>query len=129
MEKTDVIPEVACDFCHKKIRLQDTRPEDTMVEGAAVKYWACPHCGHKYVIRIYTKEQIQLDEQYQCFAKELAHRRKKGKTINPARLRKLEALRGKAEAYQKMLKDKYLVKVTAILNPINTEADNNETNS
>lgn len=123
MEETKRIPEVACDFCHEKIRLQDTKPEDTMVEGAVVKYWACPHCGHKYVIRIYTKEQIQLDEQYQCFAQELAHRKQRGYSVNPARLRKLETLRRKAEDFQKVLKDKYLSKVTAILNTENIEAD------
>ena len=122
------LPEVACDFCHKPIRLQDTRPEDTMVKGAAIKYWACPHCGHKYVIRIYTKEQIQFDENYQCYAQELARRRKKGLSVNEARLKKLEKLRQKAEDFQKSLKDKYLVKVTAILNQEVTEADT-ETNS
>lgn len=110
------VPAVACDYCGKEIHVQDTHLDQTGVEGAEVKFWACPHCGHRYVVRIYTKEQVKLDEAYVIYAEQLRIRKRAGLSVNPARIKKLENLRKKADDFQKGLKDKYLAKVTALLN-------------
>ena len=115
MEMKDV-PIVSCDYCHKEIHVEDTHLDQAEVLGAEVKFWACPHCGHRYVVRIYTKEQVQLDEEYLNYAESLARRRRVGLSVNPARMRKLENLRKKAEDFQKGLKDRHLAGVTTLLN-------------
>ena len=107
---------VVCDFCGKEFTVGDTKLDQAEVMGAEVKFWACPKCGHRYVVRIYTKEQVQLDEAYLEYADKLNRRRKAGLSVNPARYRQLEKLRQKAEAFQKSLKDKHLGGVTALLN-------------
>lgn len=115
---------VVCDFCGKEFTLGETKLDQAEVQGAEVKFWACPKCGHRYVVRIYTKEQVQLDEEYLMYAESLNRRRKAGFSVNPARIKKLEKLRQKAEAFQKSLKEKHLVGVTALLNgEIEVKAD------
>lgn len=115
---------VTCDFCGKEFTVGETQLDQAEVMGAEVKFWACPKCGHRYVVRIYTKEQIQLDEAYQEYAADLVRRRKRGLSVNPARIKKLEKLRQKAEAFQKSLKEKHLAGVTALLNgEIEAKAD------
>lgn len=129
MDKKDV-PVVVCDYCHEQIDVKDTHLDAAEVMGAEIKFWACPHCGRRYVVRIYTQEQVQLDEAYQDYAEDLVRRRKRGLSVNPARIKKLEKLRQKANDFQKSLKDKYLTKVTALLNGEATiKADSMETNS
>ena len=88
------VPAVACDYCGKEIHVQDTHLDQTGVEGAEVKF----------------------DEAYVMYAEQLRIRKKAGLSVNPARIRKLENLRKKADDFQKGLKDKYLAKVTALLN-------------
>lgn len=115
---------VQCDFCDKDFTVGETKLDQAEVMGAEVKFWACPKCGHRYVVRIYTKEQVQLDEEYLMYADSLNRRRKVGLSVNPARYRKLEKLRQKAEAFQKGLKEKHLAGVTALLNgEIEAKAD------
>lgn len=114
--KLDKDTPVTCDFCGKEFTVGETQLDQAEVMGAEVKFWACPHCNHRYVVRIYTKEQIELDEAYQEYAADLVRRRKRGLSVNPARIKKLEKLRQKAENFQKSLKEKHLGGVTALLN-------------
>ena len=118
---------IQCDECKADFPVDAIEPEQTTIFslGLGVCYWRCPKCGHAYVVHILDRKQLRLDKDFQAQTALLERRHKLGKTISKARIKQLQNLKSKSEAYQQELKSKFLAAVTSQLN----KEDATETNS
>ena len=92
--------------------------EETKVQELLVSFFRCPNCGYAYPIKYTDKQQKEFDEEIKAYTAMIAQRRKLGKIIPTARVRKLDSLLEGSKAYQKALRDKYQTAVTTQLNKV-----------
>lgn len=109
---------IKCDICSGEFSLKDAKHDATTYEGMIVKYFECPHCKYRYPYILEDLEHNRYITYIKTLQLEFANRRRKGKSIPPSRLRKLNKLFEDAKAHQMVLRDKYIKAVTTQLNKV-----------
>lgn len=109
---------IKCDFCEGLFQTKEVTIEKVKLIGISVDFMRCPFCNHAYPIKYTDKKQKALDEEIAGYTQMIAQRKRLGKNISQARVRRLKSLLEDSVAYQKVLRDKYQTAVTEQLNKI-----------
>lgn len=118
---------IQCDYCKGTMLPKEIHMEKTKVLGLSVDYWTCTNCGHVYPFKLTDSRQKVLDDQIKGYTLILQSKRKQGKPIPPAKVKRLQKLLDTSKEYQKLLKDNHLTAVTEQLNKIGVTETNSIT--
>jgi len=104
---------IECDFCKGKIPAKETIVitddlfKDNKGEQFTYQYFACPHCEHKFVIRIDNNCTRKLQAEYTKMLDHLEDLRKKHIAPKQKQIKKLHKLRRKLDFATNLLSEKY----------------------
>ena len=103
---------IQCDSCKSLMDAKEITMNTEKMLGISVDYFRCTSCGWPYVYKLTDKHQKVLDNQIIGLSEVIKIKKRHGKSVSPAKSRRIQQLRTESHDYQQLLKNNYLKAVT-----------------